>query len=239
MTTFAPIHLFGARTWGFATGGWYRTSSDPAELRELVQAPFLISSKPHAIEATAQTPDELAAWAQYLEGMERRDLGPYVWSVHAPSKGTADHPAPFADLLRIPEFITSIVVHPDVINLGRDGEVLDQLGSRLVIENMDARKGDGRDGEQLARWFTRFPEAGLCLDLAHASTLDATGALALAIYGEHGHRLRQIHVSQVEPDGHHLEVSSRACLMGFAALIEEIDPAGHVPVIVESQLGEV
>ncbi len=233
----APIHMFGIRIWGFATGGWYRDSSDPAELVQLAMQPLRISSKPQALEATAQTPAELKAWALWMGQSGERPRLPVIWSLHAPSKGLADLEAPFADLAHVPSWVESIIVHPDVIDMERDGQTLKALGPRLVLENMDRRKSRARTADELTPWFDVFPEAGLCIDLAHAWTIDQSGTCALEIFGRHGHRLRQIHVSQVEPNGHHLEVSSREKLAAYQPLIDEIDPDGRIPVILESKLG--
>ena len=70
-------------------------------------------------------------------------------------------------LAELPGWIDAIVVHPDVIE---DPQNYALLGRRLVIENMDDRKADGRNASELAPYFEALPEAGLCFDVAHAGS---------------------------------------------------------------------
>ncbi len=47
-----------------------------------------------------------------------------------------------------------------------------------MLENMDVHKSDGRTVQELERYFELLPEAGFCLDVAHAWSLDPTMGLA-------------------------------------------------------------
>ena len=71
------------------------------------------------------------------------------------------------------------------------------LGRRLVLENMDPRKGSGQTPEDLARLFAVLPEAGFCLDVAHAGAVDESMRLAHRLLDVHGDRLRQVHLSSL------------------------------------------
>jgi len=114
-------------------------------------------------------------------------------SVHAPVTGLTA-----AKLVALP-FRHDLILHPDI---WRDDE-LEQLGGRAVFENMDVNKPYGRTVDDLREVFARFPQAGLCLDVAHVWTNDPSLALGHDLLDEHGSRLRQLHVSGIEPDGTH------------------------------------
>ena len=119
-------------------------------------------------------------------------------SVHAPAGLAAEE---VADLLAaLPPGVERIVVHPDRIG---DPAAVAPLGARLVLENMNARKRDGRTPEELEVHFRGLPRAGLCLDLAHVATHDPTLALADRLLEAHGARLRQLHLSGADPAGGH------------------------------------
>ncbi len=93
-----------------------------------------------------------------------------------------------------------IVFHPDVY---REQGWIRELTSRAVFENMDSTKEFGRGVVDLSETFAAFPEAGFCLDVAHVWTNDPTLALGHELLDAHGGRLRQLHVSGIEPDGTH------------------------------------
>jgi hypothetical protein len=93
-----------------------------------------------------------------------------------------------------------LVLHPDRYG-AEDGCAA--LSSRAVFENMDSNKPFGRTVADLALVFDRFPEAGFCLDVAHVWTNDETLRLGFDLLDAFGGRLRQLHVSGIEPDGTH------------------------------------
>ena len=82
-------------------------------------------------------------------------------------------------LTELPLFVDSIVLHSDAIG---QPSAFGGVGSRAVIENMDARKHDGRTAEELERAYAVLPEAGFCLDVAHASSIDPSLALAHELF---------------------------------------------------------
>jgi hypothetical protein len=108
-----------------------------------------------------------------------------------------------------------VVLHPDVYGTEQSVE---QLGRRAVFENMDVAKDFGRTAVDLAEVFERFPEAGFCLDVAHVKTVDPSLALGHELLDAFGDRLRQLHVSGIEPDGTH-RTTTRADLELYAPLL--------------------
>jgi hypothetical protein len=159
---------------------------------------------PFTAELAALSEDELPGLLAYLAGLDA--LLPFRYlSVHAPSKGLRMAEARLVDALaRLPAFVDAIVVHPDVID---DPAEYRRLGARLVLENMDTRKADGRTAAELAPYFAELPEAGLCLDVAHARDVDATMAGAGELLDRFAGRLRHLHVSSIDGAGHHVPLT--------------------------------
>jgi hypothetical protein len=122
-----------------------------------------------------------------------------------------------------------LVLHPDIY---RDELWVRDLGPRAVFENMDVAKPFGRSTADLALVFERFPEAGFCLDVAHVWTNDPTLALGHELLDAFGGRLRQLHVSGIEPDGTHRRTTA-ADLALYEPLLRR---AEHVPWLLEAEL---
>ena len=157
-----------------------------------------------------------------LDGVERV-------SVHAPVRFRTSVLQVVEKLEALPEL--DVVVHPDVYR----GELrLLGLGRRLLVENMDVQKAFGRFAPDLRVVFETFPEAGLCLDVAHVWTNDPSLRLGHDLLDEFGGRLRQVHVSGIEADGAHRETTA-ADLDLYAPLLER---CRHVPWILEAELAE-
>ena len=104
------------------------------------------------------------------------------------------------------------------------------LGAALVLENMDTRKASGQTAEHLASYFAVLPEAGLCLDVAHAASVDTNLLLGHEMLDVHGHRLRQVHLSSLDTDCHHRSLSPED-EQRFAPLL---DRCRDVPWILEA-----
>ncbi|MBO0767936.1 MAG: TIM barrel protein [Solirubrobacterales bacterium] len=158
---------------------------------------------PYAVELSALSGTELPGLTEYLRSSPRLPFR-YV-SVHAPSK---DPSGDEAELLgRLPLWVRSIVVHPDV--LPSDLTPYRRLGSRLLIENMDARKTEGQSVAELAEIFTELPDAGFCLDVAHSWSLDHSAEQHLShdLLDAFRRRLRHVHLSSLDEDGQHVELS--------------------------------
>ena len=106
-----------------------------------------------------------------------------------------------------------------------------QLGASLCIENMDKRKPIGRTSEELTLIFQNLPDATLCLDVGHARQVDPSMYETRQILKFHGHRLAEIHLSEVNCASGHEPLSLLAvwAFQTIAPLLPE-----HIPIILES-----
>ena len=150
-------------------------------------------------------------------------------SVHAPSRFPAGDEPAIVDMLR--SLIVRgwpVVAHPDVVHTPA---LWRGLGSMLWVENMDKRKPIGRTALELAEVFRMLPEAGLCFDVAHARQVDPSMVEAFRILRMHGHRVRQIHVSEVGTSSRHTRLTPSG-LRDLSRIVHLIAPG--VPVILES-----
>ncbi|HKV08692.1 MAG TPA: TIM barrel protein [Thermoanaerobaculia bacterium] len=151
-------------------------------------------------------------------------------SLHAPSQlKSLEEPDLIRALMGLPAE-WPIIVHPDIIS---DFSSWRFLGRRLCIENMDQRKNRGRTVPELKFVFDRLPEAGFCFDIGHARQVDPTMGVAISMLQRFGPRLRQVHISEVDPQGRHIPIGFSAG-HGFrlaAKLIPE-----DCPIIVESTI---
>lgn len=158
---------------------------------------------PFVIELSALSESELDGLAQFLDSNPRLPFR-YL-SIHGPSKGRSiSEPALAGVLAHLAGRAQAIVMHPDTIQDPRHYRV---LGRKLVLENMDARKGSGRTVDELAPWFSALPDAGFCFDIAHASSLDATMTLAGELLDAFRTRLRHVHVSSMGPSLNHVPLT--------------------------------
>lgn len=152
-----------------------------------------------AVELAALSEDELPGLEAYLAAGP--DLPFAYLSVHAPCKERGMPEEALVDrLARLAPSVDAIVVHPDTIE---DPERYRRLGSTLVIENMDARKAGGRTAAELEPLFAALPAAGLCLDVAHAFSIDPSMAEGERLLDRFARRLRHLHVSSVDADCSH------------------------------------
>jgi hypothetical protein len=155
---------------------------------------------PFTAELAALSEDELPALHAFL--CTGPSLPFHYLSVHGPSKNLRMAETRLVDALnRLPPSVDAIVLHPDVID---DPAELRRLGSRLVLENMDTRKSGGRTADELAPYFAELPDAGLCLDVAHARDVDPTMRGAHELLDRFAGRLRHLHVSSLDDAGHHV-----------------------------------
>jgi hypothetical protein len=157
------------------------------------------AAAPYAVELTALSERELAPLVAFLAS--DADLPFRFVSVHAPTKHRRLSERELIDALcALPAWIDAIVVHPDTME---DVGAYAAIGCRLVLENMDARKTDGRTAAELDRYFAALPEAGFCFDVAHAWQIDPTMAEGQRMLDRFACRLRHLHVSSLAADGHH------------------------------------
>jgi hypothetical protein len=156
-----------------------------------------------AVELAALGEPELPGLVRYLDGGPSL---PFLFvSVHAPSKHRRiPEPDLVHMLTELPHWVDAIVVHPDAIG---EPSLYRALGRTLAIENMDARKPDGRTADQLAPFFDDLPDAGLCFDVAHAKSVDPTMAEGERILDEFGDRLRHVHLSSLDDHCHHVPLT--------------------------------
>lgn len=208
------------RRFGFSTGALTR-----ADFRQALE--HLSGHNVAAVELSALRDTELDA---LLSAMGDLTLSGYEHvSVHIPSKFEQLSEEQVHRLLTpLAEQGVLLVAHPDVLT--RD-ELWQRFGSRLCLENMDKRKPIGRTAHELQALFTRFPEACLCLDLAHCRQVDPTMIEARRILMHHGQRLRQVHLSDVNSACAH-EPLNRLAIEAYRKIAPLL--ADEVPVILES-----
>jgi hypothetical protein len=121
-----------------------------------------------------------------------------------------------------------IIVHPDLIT---DPLLWKPFGRRLCLENMDQRKPAGRTLPEMEILFEQFPEASFCFDIGHARQVDPTMGIAISLLRRFRDRIRQVHMSEVDPWGRHIPISF-AALSAFQ-LVAKLIPE-DCPVILES-----
>jgi hypothetical protein len=192
----AAALLTGHHPLGASTGILPSRGNWPA----LVQEAAAVS--PFAAELAALDEPELPALEAFLASSGRLPFR-YL-SVHAPSKNRTIGEAELgARLAALPPQVSAIVVHPDTI---QEVALWRALNGRCVIENMDDRKALGQTADDLAPFFAALPTAGLCLDVAHAASIDPSMDLAEELLDRFGSRLRHLHVSSLV-DGAHAPVT--------------------------------
>jgi hypothetical protein len=120
--------------------------------------------------------------------------------VHTPIKGALGTDAErVAALGALPVEVRTLIAHPDLV---QDPEPWRALGRRAVFENMDDRKASGRTAGELEDLFAALPDAGFCLDIAHAHTVDPTMAVAGELLDCFRGRLREVHLSSIRAGAH-------------------------------------
>jgi hypothetical protein len=146
-----------------------------------------------AVELSAIRLSELP---ELIEEIPALDLHRFTYiALHAPSSfDQSEEPGVAKLLARVPE-TWKIILHPDTIH---SPENWTRFGARLVLENMDRRKFDGRSADEMSRWFAILPDARFCLDLAHAQQWDTTLTEAYLLLKTFSDRLCQIHISQLD-----------------------------------------
>lgn len=210
---------------GTSTGALVEQRGDWAALVEEAQR-----TSTFAVELAALSADELPGLVHFLSVAP--PLPFRFISLHAPSKGRRQRESQLvAMLLEVVHCVDAIVVHPDTID---DPERYAALGAALVLENMDARKRGGRSAAELAPYFAALPQAGLCFDIAHAASVDATLDEGRALLDRFGGRLRHVHVSSLDDDCHHVSLTA-GDEERFAPLLRR---CRDVPWILEAALPE-
>ena len=207
-------------TVGFSTGSLAR-----GDVRGAVEA--LSRHRTGALELSALRTSELAP---LLEAIPHLPLEHYFHiAVHAPSCfDEREEQIVAARLLSVVERGWFVILHPDTIH---DYTLWKAFGDRLCIENMDRRKPCGRTVEELQPVFERLPQASFCFDVAHARQCDTSMTEAYRLLSAFGDRLRQVHVSELDANSHHVRLTRagiRACQE-----IADLIPV-QIPVIIEA-----
>ncbi len=159
---------------------------------------------PLAIELSALSEPELPSLAEFLGSGPNLPFR-YI-SIHGPSKNLqGDEEKLVAELAGLGRHANAIVMHPDTIE---DPSVYQVLGHKLLLENMDARKQAGRYQDELAPLFEELPDAGFCLDVPHAWSVDKTMQVAGELLDSFGSRLRHVHLSSLSDDLHHVPLTA-------------------------------
>lgn len=183
-----------------------------------------------AIELSALREEELERFFSMLGQISLTGFQ-YI-SVHAPSRLSMLTEEKLCEMLHELPAAWPVIVHPDLI---RDVEPWKELGSRVCIENMDERKSIGQRAEGLEPLMTALPDAGFCLDLAHAGQIDPSMAESIRFLDRFGERLVQLHVSRLGPASEHLPLDESSSVR-FGALAGLIDPS--IPIIIEAVVPE-
>ena len=206
---------------GFSTGA--------LSLGDFRAALAMLHDKPFAaVELSALRVHELPI---LLEAIPTLDLAQFSYvALHAPSLFDEKEENEIAAMLGTIKPEWKIVLHPDTIH---DPDLWTAFGKKLVIENMDRRKADGRSAAELSCWFETLPDACFCLDLAHAQQWDPTLTEAYVLLKKFASRLCQVHISQLDSASHHYPLTESA-IRTFSDLAWLIPP--EVPFIIESRV---
>ncbi len=195
----------------------------------------MLDDKPvDAVELSALRVNELPILAGAVDGLA---LSQYKYiSIHAPSSFTAEEEPRVIQLLR--KFVGlgwPIVLHPDATHRI---ELWREFGDLLYVENMDKRKPIGRTVQELTVIFNELPDALFCFDIAHARQVDSSMTEAFVILKHFGHRLRQVHISEVNTSSKHDRISRGAfrAFREIAHLIPQNIPAILETPVVESEI---
>jgi hypothetical protein len=186
-------------------------------------------SEVDAVELSALREQELIPLIEALPSLDLQHFR-HV-SFHAPSSMSGDFEV--VATKRLEEVASRnwlIVVHPDVIT---KPDLWKCLGERLCVENMDKRKPIGQTADQLQEVFDKLPSSSFCFDVGHARQVDPTMTEAFMILRRFRLRLRQLHVSEVNSDSRHGELTLEASL-AFRRLASVIPQ--DVPAIIESRV---
>lgn len=158
---------------------------------------------PFAIELSALSEPELPSLVGFLES--ERSLPFRYISIHGPSKNLlGDEEKLVSELSKLARHAEAVVMHPDTIE---DLSVYRALGNKLLLENMDARKESGQRRDELEPFYEELPEAGFCLDVPHAWSVDPTMEVAGELLDAFGSRLRHVHLSSLSSELHHVPLT--------------------------------
>ena len=166
-----------------------------------------------------------------MESIEGLDLCDFSHvSLHAPSSLKTMTEQDLVSILSKVPPDWPVIVHPDVVT---DPGQWRFFGRRLCLENMDQRKPTGRTVPEMRAVFESLPDASFCFDIGHARQIDPTMGMAIGLLERFRERLRQVHISEVDPFGKHIPIGF-AALLGFQKVAKLIPE--DCPVIIESMI---
>jgi hypothetical protein len=209
---------------GFSTGALAR-----GDFRRALQ--ILAGKNANAVELSALRQEELAPLVEQLDEL---DLSQFQYiSFHAPSAMEPSYePTALSLLAQVSARKWPIIVHPDAMRTPLKWACLEQC---LCIENMDKRKPIGQTATDLANLFGLLPNASLCFDIGHARQVDPTMSEAWAILQRFRHKIKQLHVSEVNTQSKHDPISLESVL-AFQK-VSHLLPT-DAPIILESRVEE-
>lgn len=211
------------RHFGFSTGAIAKDDVNAA-------LACLSETDANAIEVSALRMSELNPVIAALPFAGQRQF--FHRSFHAPSRfSVEDEPFVISRLLELRNRGWRIVVHPDTLHTPQRWRA---LGSALLVENMDKRKPVGQTARDFDHIFEQLPEAGLCLDLAHARQVDPSMVEAYRLVKRHNGKIREVHLSDLNARSAHVPLNLPAleAYREVAALIPR-----NAPVILETPVG--
>jgi hypothetical protein len=182
-----------------------------------------------AVELSALRSDELRPLMGALPALDLQGFD-HV-SLHAPSRLSGLDELALVAILKDVPVSWPIIVHPDLIAVP---SLWRFFGPRLCLENMDQRKPIGRTVPEMEKLFEQLPDASFCFDIGHARQVDPTMGIAIGMLRRFNARLRQIHMSEVDPQGRHIPITF-AALCAFQ-LVAKLIPE-ECPIILESMVG--
>lgn len=184
-----------------------------------------------AVELSALRLEELEPLVAAMPTLDLRRFS-FV-SIHAPSRFTAASERWVVDQLgSTAENNYPVVVHPDVVFTP---VLWNELGDRLLIENMDKRKPVGRNVSELEIFFDRLPNAKFCFDIGHARQVDPSMTEASLLLRAFRDRLAEVHISEVNTASRHDPISRNAVL-AFQLVAAHIPE--QVPIVLETLIDQ-
>lgn len=153
----------------------------------------------NAIEANCHHVSDVAFLSLLLEHIKAHDFE-YV-SLHAPVNIRYGDNTETKELLhKLEGFYHQlgaelIVIHPDLVD---DWSVFEDFKMRWAIENMDNRKKNFKNLDDLEKFFSEHPDWWLVLDVGHVNSNDKTMVLAEELIKAFRDRIVEIHLSGYE-----------------------------------------
>lgn len=183
----------------------------------------------NAVELSALRESELDS---LIAALPTLDLGHFEYvSFHAPSCVSSEQHV--VDRLKaVHDQDIPIIVHPDVIS---DFGSWRELGSSVLLENMDQRKPVCRTASEMSRFFDELPDAQFCFDIGHARQVDPTMTVADELLHSFSDRLAELHISAVDERCRHVAIT-RSAVRAYRSVAHQIPET--IPVIIESMIDQ-